>query len=522
MKLIRSLAGKCRNDLFFITVIYFITFGIILLNEGIFFDDWVIFHADNAAIMKQMRQVGMPWLGYYNLILFSFNNMLVCRAVVFFCYLFSALFLYGVLKTIPAIEAGERFFITLFFMLFPVNFARLPQSTSHYAVSYFLFYLGLFSLSRYLFKRNLMVRILALASFFFSFFSLPSLLVFYGIVLLFIAYTERANSKTIKGALFLAAGYLDFLAAPVIFWVIKIIFFKPYGLYAGHNEINVPNFFTALYKLNGTFYASFMGPLGEALRSPSSNYLPIIMLALFISIFVYRICFVWRGGKVGKNDFFLLFFGFFAFVIGVYGYLVVNKMPISSEWYSRFQILVPLGAGFIIVYSVKALFSNTGRVFVYSLLLVLFVFTNFREYLNYQKDWFKQLALIENFKDSEVVKSNTAFVFKDRTMDLNFRYRTYYFYEFAGLMKLAFGDERRFGTVIRADFSGTTEKNIKLGHYNCGEFRMQNPQYEVIIDYGQYKLGYSNTLKLLVLKLAQSTKFKENIKNIIRLEYAAL
>ena len=522
MKLINSLVNKCRNDIFLIVVVYFIAFGPVLLNDGIFFDDWAIFHIDNATIMKQMWQVGMPWLGYYNIIIFSFNNMLVCRALVFFCYLFSALLLYGVLKTVKEIGNRERFFITLFFILFPVNFARLPQSTSHYAISYFLFFLGLFLLSLYFLKRKIFVRISALSFLFLSFFSLPSLLLFYGVVILFIAYVECPNIKTIKGYLFFPLRYLDFLVAPVVFWAIKIIFFKPYGLYAGHNEVNLTNLLTSIYKLNVAFSASFIAPLKEAFQSSNSIYLTTIIATLLVSVFIYKRYPLRQDDKAGTKDFWFLSLGFFVFLLGVYGYLVVDKMPISSSWYSRFQILVPLGASFIIVYFVRIIFNNKIRTIVYSLLLVLFVHTNFMAYLNYQKDWFKQLSLIENFKNSEILRNNSSFLFNDRTFNLDARGRTYYFYEYTGLMKLVFGNERRFGTVNPSDFVGGTERYIKFSSYNCREYNMQKPQYEVVIDYGQYKLGYSNTIKLILLKFIKSAKFKEKIKNVIRLEYVKL
>ncbi len=520
MKSEKGIEGIRLKDIFFVTLFYSLAFGLMLLNDGIFFDDWVLYHVDKESIMSIASQVGLPWAGPYYIGVLSLNSMIACRIIVFCSYLLAAFFLYEILKKIREISRGERLLVTLFFALFPVNFARITLITSQFSISYFLFFLGLFLLSRYFEKRELFTRISALLVLFISFFSLQSLLVFYGVVIVFIAYEERLNIKTIKGFLFLPLRYLDFLAAPVVFWVMKIIFFKPYGLYTGHNEVNLANLLPAIYKLNEAFNTSFIVPLREALQSLNSNYPMIIILTLLAGIFAYRTYFV-RKDDVEADDFLLLLFGFLFFIFGVYGYLAVDKMPTSLEWYSRFQILVPLGASFIIVYFVRIIFNNKAGILVYSLLLVLFTYTNFLGYLNYQKDWFKQLSLMENFKNSEILKNNTSFLFNDKTYDLNAGKRTYYFYEYTGLMKLVFGNERRFGTVNQADFT-IIQNYMALAQYNCREYNVQKPQYEVAINYGEYKLGRSNTLKLMLLRLIKPEEFESKVRNIIRLGYTKL
>lgn len=507
-------------DIFSLALFYSMAFGLIVLNNGIFFDDWCLYHVDKASIMRMFLQTGQPWKGAYHIAILSLNNILICRAVNFFCYLGAAFFLYGALKGIRAIPRGERLLVGLFFALFPVNFTRITLITTPSSIAYLLFFGGLFLLSHYFSERKPFVRIAALLLFFISF-TLQSLLVFYGVVILFLAYEERSNIKTVNGFLFFPIRYLDFFVAPIIFWVIKSIFFKPYGLYEGYNKVSLSNLFGAICKLNGAFDASFIAPLRETFQSLSPIYFTIMIFAVVVSMVACK-AYVPKQDDVKARDFVLLFLGFFVFVLGVYPYLAVGKMPSGHDWFSRYQILVPLGAGFIIVYFVRIIFSNKGRAFAYSLLLMLFMGANFLGYLDYQKDWFKQLSLVENFKNSEILKNNASFLFNDKTSALNARNRTYRFYEYTGLMRLAFGNERRFGTVNRSDFDGDAEKYCKFGEYNCREYGMQKPQYEVIVDKGPFKLGYANALKLLWLKLIRSPKFKTKIIDILKFEYVKI
>jgi hypothetical protein len=517
----KKLKNPVIGDILIIGLVYFLAYGLSLLNDGIFADDWAFYQVDKASVISITSQAGLPWLANHEILFLSFNNMIPCRILVYLCYFFATLFLYGTLKIIKDISSEERIFIVLFFAIFPVNLARLPLTISHYAVSYLLFFAGLFLLSKYLENKYLYSRILALLCLSLSFFSLQSLLIFYGVVILLIGYAEKDTIKNVKGAFSLLVRYLDFLVAPVIFWAIKITFFMPYGIYAGNNEFVSSNLLTAFLKIGGAFSSAFIAPQQEAFKLPRTNWFFIIIFSVFVSIFAYKKYFE-EEAEIWIKDIVLLFFGFLAFILGVYGYLVVDKLPVLFDWYSRFQMLVPLGASFILIYSIRMLINNKAKYFVYSLLLILFINANLVNCLQYQKDWFKELSLIENFRDSQIVRNNLTFLFNDKATKLNARDRIYRFNEYSSLMKRAFGDERRFGSVNIADFNDNIKKLFVYAQYNCRECVMQKPQYEVIIDYGAYKMGASNTLKLMWLKFTNPEQFKSRLRGVIKLDYVKL
>ena len=131
---------------------------------------------------------------------------------------------------------------------------------------------------------------------------------------------------------------------------------------------------------------------------------------------------------------------------------------------------------------------------------------------------------MENFKESEIIKNNCSFLFDDKTTNLNVSNRTYMFFEYTGLMKLVFGNERRFGTsYYQSDFIDEKHKVfIPYGAYSCREYKIQGPQYKVVIDHGEYQLGNLRALKLILIEFINPAEFKKLIKNIIKLEYAKL
>jgi hypothetical protein len=295
----------------------------------------------------------------------------------------------------------------------------------------------------------------------------------------------------------------------------------PYGDYGGRNQLTVGKFLSGFYNLPAAFSDSFIAPLQEAFHFLSYNSFMTIIPALLIGALAYKKYSIVREEE-DVNDLSLLLFGLFAFLLGVYPYLVTGKMPVLADWNSRYQMLTPLGASFIVFYLVRIIFKDKYSVFVYSLLLVLFVHANFSGYLKYQQDWFKQLSLIENFRESEILKNNTSFLFNDKAVSLNARGRRYHFYECTGLMKYSFGNERRFGTTNWDGDAAFVSFVITRGQYNCREFKVQKPQYEVVIDYGTYGLSDINTIKLMALRFTNPDKFKKRIKNLIKLEYLKL
>ena len=475
--------------------------------------------------MAANSQLGIPWVGWYVILILSLKTMIACRVLVFLCYLFSGFFLYGILKTIQEISVQERLFLSIFFVLFPVNSAKIALCVSHYAISYFLFFLGFFLLAEYFRKKDVYLRILALALLFVSFMSLQSLLVFYLIVIIYIGYMERANVKNVKGFFMRVFKYMDFLVTPLVFWAIKLVFFKPYGAYTGYNAVSWDKLIGAIYKLDEAFELAFLAPLRGAYGVIGPNYLVIIIATLLISAILYKGWSINREQE-GMADFWFLLFGVFAFVTGVFGYLAVDRVPVYWDWNSRFQMLVPLGAGFIIVYLGRIFLTSKARVLLYSLLVVLFIYANYTVYMKFQQDWFKQLSIVENLKKEEIMKNNTTFLFTDRAPKFNANDRQYRFYEYTGLMKLAFGNETRFGSANQQDFIPEALTHfITQGQFNCRDYKITKPQYQVYIDWSGwsgYNLTDLETIELVWLKFTKPNEFAEKIQKFMVLDIVKL
>jgi len=166
---------------------------------------------------------------------------------------------------------------------------------------------------------------------------------------------------------------------------------------------------------------------------------------------------------------------------------------------------------------------------MFSFLIGAFTISNCCNYLEFQRDSFKQLSLIANFKNNSIIKNNSSFLFDDQTYALNAIDRWYRFYEYSGLMKLAFGDDNRFGENYKAfiNFGGNNTiqdyaNATTVPYYNLSNYKLVSPQYKVTIKQGKYKLSLLGILRTLIYKWFNNDKFHSRIEDIVSLEFQKL
>lgn len=122
------------------------------------------------------------------------------------------------------------------------------------------------------------------------------------------------------------------------------------------------------------------------------------------------------------------------------------------------------------------------------------------------------------------MKNNSLFLFDDKTTYMNASDRRYRFYEYTGLMKLAFGDEARFGEN-EDSFKGIAARQPYISNpsYNCKDYKPDKSGYRVIIRPGSYDVSKLDKIaKIMYFKIFRPTKFKEAISGIISLDYVKL
>jgi len=509
-----------HKDYRILTILYLFSFGLITFNYGLFWDDWSFYSTQPSSVFDSFLSSGLPLSGVItNFILSLPFSIIICRIIIFLSYIFTGFIFYKTLRIIKYFDDADVFWLTAIFMVFPLNFARISFMNIQHAIAYFLFYLAVYLLLQNK-TNNVFVRILSLLSFFISF-NTNSFLVFYSIPIFFYAYDKYyINYKNVINTIksFLIKD-IDYFFIPFIYWFIKLRYFAPYGLFEDYNKINVNNIILSPIKAIGAFESSIVNGL-------SFHEIQWVYIIIF-TFLLYKLT-EHNTENTSPNNVKYMMIGLIMFYLAVLPYLFVGRgYDYGIEWGGRDQILIPISAAFLIYYSVRhfllIFFKNIKNLnLLMSALLALFLIKNFTVYLDFHKDWFKQIVLIKKIESNEIIANSHNFIIDDKTSYLNGINRKIRFYEFNGMLKMAFNNERRLALVHDPDGLDKRSNYFKYRdypEYNFSEYDgHSDPPLHVSIYPGNYKPTNRGVLKLIILKMFDSRKFNTLINELIRIE----
>lgn len=503
-----------------IVLLYSLSYFLMAINSGVFWDDYTLYNVDRHTVIETFIENGGLWVGYLHAGLLSLgaSGIHVYRVASFLLYLLVVLFCYGILKNVEFIDARSRFCIVLLFALIPVNSARVALINFPAAVCYAAFWAAFYLLVKDFRK----FRVPVYGLFLFSFF-LNSLLVFYLVVI--ICHYFVANKKSIHAVdviSYIKKNYI-LLSMPFVFWIVRNISFKGKGLYQDYNVINAGSLLKAFPKSVLNLYDSVLLVVKESFVVLDQWFFVLLFLALAICVFCFTRKMQFKDAPL-KWDALLLGVGLFAFGLGVFPYLVVSKAPQLHDWQSRHQILTPLGSAFLLFYLIKVLqrVTRATPVVTISVVAVLtgaFVCKNLSNGMMFLQDWYKQQSIVINMANDEIVKNCSVVLVKDNTKRMNANGRNYRFYEYSGLMKMAFGDEARLG-VDYDRFRGLTEytkflKGDYAKRYSLSDFKGDNGvclvEFSMAASYANISSGV-----LLLMELFGQEIYAQNVKDFIR------
>lgn len=422
-----------KLEILFLGVLYVVSFSLMLFNNGVFWDDWILYTADKASVANTFRQAGSPFTSYYHNFLLSYgHDVFLYRIIVFFAYLISGIFVYKVLSRIKEVTSEAIFFIVAIFMVLPVNSARIAIIDSMYAIYYFSFFMAFWLLSVAVSRNSRILYFFSLLFFLFSFNALSFLVYFFATAIPYIFYLQFGFSKqnlysNIK-QYFVENWYL--LALPFVFFVFKSYFWRPFGNYDGYNTIDVEKIFLATSHL---IY---------------DKYFFVLLLATTFLLAVY----VYIKNRNLQKDILFCALGIVLFFAGIFPYLAVGKFPTFEDWNSRHQLLMPLGVAFLIFYFVNILSSafakNRQKLKQIALVFILgfFTYKNISYYIDFQRDYYAQMSLMKNFRSNPIFREGHTFIFYDAAKPWA-NGRTLRFYEFSAMFHYIFGDQTRIGLL---------------------------------------------------------------------------
>jgi len=508
---------KNNREYFILFGIYFISNIFLLLNiNGIYWDDWTLIGQNYTDIYTQFKEasgIGLIADIYYFLLNIG-NGIWVYRILIFVLYFITGILLSKVLKSIELINTKDNFYITLIFLVTPLYNARVALIDFPYTLFIFIFFIGFYVLSKNIKLNNLFIRILILTIFFISFL-VNSFLVFYGLVLLYIFYQKYFYLSLswidkIKKFIF---KNLDFILLPIIFFMVKILYMTPSGLYANYNSLGILSLFRIPIGIIFSFYSSLIEPINSSLL-----LFPYFWIFIFIFIIFYKSK---DSFSFNIKDIYLLLLGLFIFIVAIFPYVAVGKLPMNIEFESRHQLIATIGFSFIVYFSIKIFsfklnLSDKGYKVILVTFILAFVSQNIYYGYRYHKDWWYQVSMEENFKTNKVIQNNHTFIVDNTLDDILVNNRKMSFYEYNGRLKKIFKDDSRLMLNKGDDYKliSSTYKDYK--QYNFSSWKKDKPIYIKIMKNDDFdEEYYMNRLKLFYTEIFSPTKFKDIAKKLL-------
>lgn len=414
--------------MWWIGIIYFMTHVWLLLNRGIFWDDWIWYNNPEAQAKSAVEIGAMIWVPFTS---FFYNgHVFGARMSVFLSWATSSYLVYFIFSKLLSTKAG--FFISLFFITLPfmvVGRSTLCTMTYSWCVMFFLLGIWIF-LNFYPRKKSWF----AVFPFFLSF-PTNSLLVLYFFILglwgLHLMYKKQMNLKSIFPVFLLTA-------TAFVFWGIKSFFYKPSGMFQTYNQFNISSYLVNFqYNLKKSYIDltyPLLGYFKEEIQLRSLD-------TLFLILIFWLLVFVWRSRlnrrSVSPQLWFSWLFILVAPLIAAFPYQLVGKYANFSDWESRHLLLTLMIAPpiyFLTVNYLSKIFKLRVEVLCW-FMVTFFSLITIRFYLGMQTIEMYQQGLISYWKKNiltETPQQNISFedrLVRPAGIEVSFR-----FYDHSGMI----------------------------------------------------------------------------------------
>ncbi len=495
--------------------IYSLCHGWSLVHPGIYWDDWVLIGIDPELVRDDFFRNGRPFFGLLHEALLHLPfTIFVYKILIFTGYFIASIQFYKILQKIKYFTEKDALLLCLLFTVLPYNAAQYSIVIIQYVVCLVLFFTALL-----LWLKNEPKpyhRVIMFICFVLSMYIEAFLFLLVFLILLF----EFFKIKTVK-------KNFEIIGAVILFIFLRYVVHPPQDIYASLNSIQLNRLLLSPLYLIQSFKLNFVAVFSESL-SKIIRYSTVIS-ALFSLPFIWFIITNYSHIKDIKTDKSILYktlLGFALFFCAVFPFIVVGKLPSNLDWQTRSQFLLPIGASLLIYFGIYLIFKNYIQRWVLFFIIYISVHLNVIYGFEYFFDYLKQESLILQFQKNELIKNSSTFVVDDLSENLNARSRTYRLYEYTGLFKVAFNDEKRLAYRIK---EVPSQKDIEFGYMkefnNLKDYIWSEPTLKIKILKGETNpRALEDGLQLIwsyflhSLNLLDANSYNEELLKIVKLE----
>lgn len=471
----------------------------LLINPGVFWDDWTLYKSSVEAIMSLFIGNGSVYFGLLHQYLQStINPVLIYSIITIVLQILSIYFLFKVIKLFEKKVSKELRFLYILVMIYavlPFADTKITMICFPYTLCLSFFIFGCYTLVKYVLFKRTIYRIVSSVFFVLSF-TTASFLFFYLVPIIFILMREeiydiyRDGAEKlgygIKKLVFKGLKHFELLLLPLIFFLLKSFLFPIRNQYqdGGYNEINLGE----ISQIPARFLLMFKTLIVTGIPYFTELFTNLEYVIILILLFVLLFFKIPNLKKVKVDSIFLFGIGLFILFVGAFPYLLVNKIPTFSEYNSRHALLIGFGFAIMIIGLLFLFKHELMKKLILSFVISICVTLNVIIQFNYFKGFILEQIYTNIFAEisQEIGDVTTTVLVHSNATEFTSKGAHSRFYSLSGIYKKINSSEKVM-LILEKDY----ESYIKVGflkklepyfyQYNLKNYTLVEPKYELKI-----------------------------------------
>lgn len=392
--------------------------GLLFISDFRIWDDWLMEEIVLAKRWEDLQRVynwnGMPIFAYFiKLFMFFENPNYAAKIFSFVCITSMAILVFYIFYKTSFVSKTESLFIALVSLTFPAYRVFGGINYSILLLSYLTFLGAVFIAFLAEEKRgwkHVSLRSIALAGFFFSFFT-GSLLVFYGGFFLALVLFEHAKSGRRSFDILWKQifKHIDYLCLPFVYWTLFKLFWPPKFDLIGHYNLSF-----SVHKLLSAYVSLIRSVMLPSIKEGITFLFLYPILLILVVIACYAItryfCVSSQSLSPPKASTSGLFaFGLTLLVLGTLPYILTRDGFSTYGVGTRLSLLTNLPVAILLIAALRFLchHSNHPRWIFMVFLFVLSCFSviNVKTYVSWQAESVKEHSFQFNLSEMRDVSA---------------------------------------------------------------------------------------------------------------------
>lgn len=536
--MIRAFISKYRSNLllrhiFWITIVYVLSQGFLLIVSGTWWDDWVFIDRNWEYLYEVMLNYTIPLQAYIDASLWLLPDG-AYRILVFLYFYAGSILLYLILRKIEIFSQTDAFWITLLYITIPINDVRITWICYGYSLGLFMFWIAFYLVTLWqdkerAHKKTIGLRVLSLLVLLLSF-NTESIMLMTLVILLYLYYEKLKDEwkwergrlgKNVRNFLMAVVSYLDFLIAPIIFYFGKHLLIHGKSVVGGHNYVDWPSVPRLLAYSPYYIWLIFKGLLENYKAVMNKRTVLIIMLAVVAGSIAWAIKDRKGEEKEKYGKIFLLFLiGIFVFWVGVFPYILkVGGGEVETTGVSgRYALLLGLGTALILYYFNKMIFDSHIRKIISVSFIALGICHFNLMYLDWQGNYYQQLCFEKEVSENQNILNNDTFLCLFQG-----DYACIY-YQTNGNSYAATGEQTRvyfdsIDEIASLKEWDATDGSLKAYCMRDWDYSSDNLYIDGLILFRNKQISNLDLLKLKCKELFNRDEFEQDISNMRKFVY---